>query len=55
MRDNAGWQLGIGFIRVVNKSEKALTIGRLMAQEDLFKTILDLQPAVIAKILEFQI
>ena len=42
VRDNAGWQLGIGFLRVVNKSEKALTIGKLMAQEDLFRTILEL-------------
>ena len=48
VRDNAGWQLSIGFIRIVNNSEKALTIGRLMAQEDLFRNILDLQPAVIA-------
>ena len=39
---------GYWVLRVVNKSEKALTIGKLMAQEDLFRTILELQPAVIA-------
>ena len=48
VRDNAGCQLGIGFVRVVNNSKSALTISGLMAQEDLFRNILDLQPAVIS-------
>ena len=48
VRDSAGWQLGIGFVRVVNMSEKALTVSKLMAQEDLFRNILELQPAIIA-------
>ena len=48
VRDSAGWQVSIGFVRVVNNSKSALTISGLMAQDDLFRNILDLQPAVIS-------